>query len=281
MLRLASPAKINLFLRILRRRSDGYHELASLFQTIDLCDTLDYSFSHEDRLTCTDTSIPTDRNNLVLKAVDLFRRKTNLDFGVNINLEKRIPVEAGLGGGSSNAATTLWALNQLCNRPAKLEQLIQWSGEIGSDIAFFLSQGTAYCTGRGEILRFLYPLQEKNLCIVKPPYGLSTPLVYRNLDALNLPQRNPETTLSEFIEGQFPCFNDLEIPAFAMMPELASLHSRLKSAGFSEVLMSGSGSAIFCLGEGDLSNFTDVACFQASFINRTNHDWYGLKPKIF
>lgn len=279
MLKLSSPAKINLFLRILRRRSDGYHELASLFQAVDLCDSLYYSFSKEDQLTCTDSTIPTDRNNLILKAADLFRRKTNLDFKVAIHLEKRIPIQAGLGGGSSNAATTLWALNELSGRPATLEQLMHWSGEIGSDITFFLSQGTAYCTGRGEILRPLPALKKQSLHIIKPAEGLSTPEVYRRLNASSLQQRDPVVVLADFIDGHFNCFNDLEIPAFAIMPKLAQLQSELKSAGFSVVLMSGSGSAFFCLGEGDQkgkweSTISDVQHFQASFINRLPNAWY-------
>lgn len=276
-MKLESPAKINLFLRILRRRPDGYHELASLFQAIDLCDTLHYSFSDEDQLTCTDASIPTDNSNLVLKAVNLFRRKTHLDFGVTIYLEKRIPVQAGLGGGSSNAATTLWALNELCARPATIEQLMQWSGEIGSDIAFFLSQGTAYCTGRGEILRFLPALQKKSVSIFKPKQGLSTPEVYRKLDVISLLQRNPEAILADFLAGHFNCFNDLEVPAFSIMPELAKLQLSLKTAGFSEVLMSGSGSAFFCLGEGQLPRLANTQYFSASFINRHPHVWYFEK----
>src|ERR1700733_15970617 len=113
MLTLLSPAKLNLFLRIVRRRPDGYHDLASLFQTVSLADTLHFSLSERDQLTCTDPALLTDHTNLVLKAVDLFRKKTGLSFGLKIHLEKHIPYQSGLGGGSSNAATTLWALNQL------------------------------------------------------------------------------------------------------------------------------------------------------------------------
>src|SRR5262249_13981075 len=108
MLTLLSPAKINLFLRILGKRPDGYHELASLFQAIDLADTIHFSLSDADHLTCTDPAIPVDRSNLIWKSVNLFRRKTGLNFHLKIHLEKKIPHQAGLGGGSSNAATTLW-----------------------------------------------------------------------------------------------------------------------------------------------------------------------------
>lgn len=274
-MKLLSPAKINLFLRILRRRPDGYHELASLFQAIDLCDTLHFSFSNADQLTCTDGSIPTDKSNLVLKAVDLFRLKTHLDFRVNVHLEKTIPAQAGLGGGSSNAATTLWALNETCGRPATIDQLMQWSGEIGSDITFFLSQGTAYCTGRGEHLHQLPSLPKKIVHILKPQKGLSTPEVYKNLDIGTLKQREPEKALEGFFKGEFDCFNDLEGSAFSIMPELLDLKLNLQSAGFSHVLMSGSGSAFFCMGEGCLPELSNMLCFSASFMNRQVSHWYG------
>lgn len=157
MLTLISPAKVNLFLRVLGKRPDGYHELASLFQAIDLADTLHFTLSKHDHLTCTDPAIPLDNTNLIWKTVHLFRRKTNHQFPIHIHLEKNIPIQAGLGGGSSNAATTLWALNELLNTHIPSETLTAWAGEIGSDVPFFLSTGTAYCTGRGEIVKSLPP----------------------------------------------------------------------------------------------------------------------------
>lgn len=274
MITLASPAKINLFLRVIRRRPDGYHELASLFQAIDLCDTIHFELSSHDSLTCDDPSIPTDHSNLILKAADLFRRKTGLSTGVKIHLEKRIPVQAGLGGGSSNAATTLWALNELCGRPGSQEELIRWSGDIGSDITFFLSQGTAYCTGRGEILQPLQPLQKTSLTIAKPSFGLSTPQIYRSLDATSLQQRDPAAALSSFLNGNPVYFNDLEIPAFAVAPELAKLKTKLNACGFDQVLMSGSGSAFFCIGNGDLRELSETQFYPANFSNRSIDTWY-------
>lgn len=275
MLRLYSPAKVNLFLRIVKRRPDGYHELASLFQTIDLCDTLSFSFNSSDTLTCTDAAIPTDHNNLVWKAANLFRRKTGHAFGIKIHLEKNIPAQSGLGGGSSNAATTLWALNELRGRPATLAQLIEWSGEIGSDITFFLSNGSAYCTGRGEIMKFLDPLPPKTLYIIKPEEGLSTPSVYKNLCLDKLIPQDPLQTLHSFQTGAPHYYNDLEQPAFTMMPSLAILKQRLLEAGFETVLMSGSGSSFFCLGKGVLPPLPGFFVTKASFINRSDHDWYS------
>lgn len=274
MLTLVSPAKINLFLRIIRRRQDGYHELASLFQTIDLCDTIHFSLANCDVLTCNDSTTPTDHSNLIFKALSLFRRKTGLKINLSVHLEKRIPQQAGLGGGSSNAATTLWALNQLCDKPVMLNELVAWSAEIGSDIPFFLSEGTAYCTGRGEIFRQVKPLAKTSLYIAKPSQGLSTPQVYGKLDLSCLLQRDPEAALAAFFTGCPVYFNDLETPAFAVLPELTILKSHLQSLGFSEVMMSGSGSAFFCLGNGVPESLPGVAFYHANFINRSTDSWY-------
>ena len=276
MLTLASPAKINLFLRVLHRREDGFHELASLFQTVDLCDTLHFrlTHSHHDHLTCTDTTLPTDHNNLIIKAADLFRRKTGIKHGLEVYLEKRIPQQAGLGGGSSNAATTLWAFNHLCGKPASDAQLAEWAAEIGSDIAFFLSEGTAYCTGRGEQLQSLPPLPPTYLWIVMPPKGLSTPQIYGKLNSAQLPQRDPQAALNSFMTPHPVYFNDLEIPAFEVMPELLGLKANLYDSGFKTVLMSGSGSSFFCIGDGVIPRQPGYLACSAQFINRKPNHWY-------
>jgi len=272
MLTLNSPAKVNLFLRIIKKRPDGYHELASLMQTISLCDTIKFSLSDRDHLTCTDLSLPTDGSNLILKAADLFRRKTGCEFGLKAHLDKRIPHQAGLGGGSSNAATTLWALNKLCKQNASDQQLAAWAGEIGSDISFFLSQGTAYCTGRGEVLRPLHPIPAKELWVVKPFQGLSTPEVYRNLDVAKLSARDPEILLKDIMNGQASYFNDLEEPAFRLMPSLAALKSSLTQAGF-QAVMSGSGSAFFCFGK-NAPQVPQAFTAKARFLNRPSDSWF-------
>lgn len=274
MLTLISPAKINLFLRILRRRPDGYHDLASLFQAISLHDTIHYTLSEQDELICNHPGIPTDSSNLVLKAAHLFRRKTGLQFGLKVHLEKRIPHEAGLGGGSSNAATTLWALNQLHSQPASLDELIAWSGEIGSDITFFLSQGTAYCTGRGEILHSLDPLPSQKLWIAKPAEGLSTPAVFKALDLAVLPQRDPVSVLNGFYQDNPDYFNDLEATAFQLKPILHTVKIKLMDAGFENVTMTGSGTSFFCLGSSQPPQIDGVHLYSADFINRRPNLWY-------
>lgn len=274
-LTLASPAKINLFLRVMNRRPDGYHNLCSLFQAIDLVDILHFSLSDSNLFTINSDVIPADHNNLVVKAVETFRAATGLRTPVNIHLDKRIPVQAGLGGGSSNAATTLWALNELHGRPATIQQLMRWGGKIGSDVAFFLSEGTAYCTGRGEIITPMSPLAPQSFWILKPKEGLSTPEVYKKLAIDLLPDRNPKASLKAWVGGKRVLYNDLEQAAFAVMPMLAALKTKLFSYGFTDIIMSGSGSALACFGDGDLPLIPGVDLFPVKFTNRAADGWYA------
>lgn len=278
-LTLCSPAKLNLFLRVLRKRQDGFHDIASLFQSIDLCDSLTFNIAEQDKLTCDDPSIPTDRSNLVWKAVDLFRKKTNLNTPFHIDIAKKIPAQAGLGGGSSNAATTLWAINELLGKPATTTELMEWSKEIGSDITFFFSTGTAYCTGRGEKISPLPPLPPKQLLIVKPPQGLSTPAVYQNFSIDKASKISPEDLLRQCISGKESYINDLEQPAFKLMPDLLQLKERLSSLGFDTVTMTGSGTSFFCSGQGSLPLGNNLQTFSSCFLQRDENDWYHIMKK--
>ena len=172
-----SPSKLNLFFLIIDKRPDGYHQISSLLQAIDLGDTLHIDLAADDEMRCSDARLPTDRRNLVIKARDLFRAKLaekreKSDFCAHIFLDKKVPMEAGLGGGSSNAATTLWALNHLLKSPFTDDELAQMGSEIGSDIPFFFSSGSALCSGRGEIVRppgFIVPKEQ--VTIVKPDFA--------------------------------------------------------------------------------------------------------------
>ena len=274
MITFRSPAKINLFLRILRKRPDGFHELASLFQTVDLFDYLHVKLGSKDRLTCDNPKIPLDSSNLILKAADAFRSKTGISSGVEVHLEKNIPMEAGLGGGSSNAATLLWAFNQLTDCPLNETELRLLAGAIGSDTAFFLSQGTAYCTGRGEQIQLLDSVTPFAVTLVKPPIGLSTPLVYKNLQIDTLIVRDPQESLELFQSGRPVFYNDLEGTALMLRPELDRLKSLLVSAGFGTVLLSGSGTSFFCLGEGQKIQLPDHFFFSGASVNRLQGSWY-------
>jgi 4-diphosphocytidyl-2-C-methyl-D-erythritol kinase len=276
MLHLFSPAKINLFLRIVSKRADGYHDLSSVLQTISLGDTLTIKLHKEDELTCTDPLLPTDASNLILKTTKLFRCKTGFQQGFKIHLIKRIPTQAGLGGGSSNAATTLWACNELAHAQVPLNTLKQWGAEIGSDVPFFFSQGTAYCTSRGELVHHLPASTKRSLWIVKPQSSLSTPEVFRRLNFMDTnPLKLVQHDLDAFLSGSLPSFNDLEKPAFEMKPELKQLKTVLLENGFEVALMSGAGSAFFCMGQGKLPQQLDLTLFPVHYINRSLSSWYS------
>ena len=279
-LTLFSPAKINLFLRIIKKRDDGFHELASLFQAIDLGDELSFeklASGEADVLECSTEGMPLDASNLVLRAVSLLRDKCGADKvpGFRVLLEKQTPMQAGLGGGSSNAATALYGVNELCGNPASQAQLIEWSGALGSDITFFLGPtGSAFCTGRGEVLEPIAALPStfKHVFVIKPYRGLSTPLVFKTLAASEYATLrtdvDPRVLLKSFGDASRSApltdyVNDLEPPAFVCEPVLAEIKTKLLDKyGFHAAMMSGSGTSLFAVATGDE---VDAAAFPAAF----------------
>lgn len=252
MITYKSPAKINLFLRVLGKRKDGYHEISSLFQAINLFDTLKFTHAKQDVFTCNDPKLPTDESNLVLKALRLFRVKSGRAFPLEIHLEKHIFSEAGLGGGSSNAATTLFALNQMIGNPYSESTLAEWGSELGSDVPFFFSTGAALCEGRGEKVVPVHDLPQMTFSLSKPAFGLSTPDVYRALDLNKLSQEDPRKILESFSAGKPHFINDLESAAFKLKPELAEYKKSLLKDCNGDALMSGSGSCFFSTGTSNL-----------------------------
>lgn len=223
------------------RRSDGYHEIASLFQAINYGDQLTLSLSQTDHFFCADPRVPSD---LIFKAVELYRAKTGLRDRISIYLEKHIPLEAGMGGGSSNVATTLWGINALHGYPISEGELQAWSGEIGSDCPFFFSCGTAYCTGRGEKVKPLPPLEGLSpFSVLKPSEGLSTQAIYHALRLDQCSKEDPEELLEAFIKGKARWVNDLEEPAFRLLPKLKELKQEWLQG--KEGMMTGSGTALF------------------------------------
>ncbi|KAK9122608.1 hypothetical protein Sjap_012210 [Stephania japonica] len=289
-LTLFSPCKINVFLRITNRREDGFHDLASLFHVISLGDKIKFSLSPsktKDRLSINLPGVPVDERNLVIKALNLYRKKTGTDNFFWIHLDKRVPTGAGLGGGSSNAATALWAANQFSGCLASEKDLQEWSGEIGSDIPFFFSHGAAYCTGRGEIVRDLPPPipLEMPMVLIKPRQACPTGERLRldqtsKIDPLVLLENITENGISQDV-----CVNDLELPAFEVLPSLKRLKQRILAAGrglYDAVLMSGSGSTIVGIGSPDPPQFIyddeaykDVFLSEANFLTRRENEWYA------
>ncbi len=270
-LTLFSPAKLNLFLRVLSKRRDGYHEIASLMQAVSLFDVLHIRLSDKDRVTTTHLDLPSDRSNLAYQALDCFRKETKLRFPVEIHIEKNIPLGGGFGGGSSNVATTLWALNLLCGTLFSQTSLQQWAGMISSDAPFFFSSGTAYATGRGEKIKNLPPSEKKHLYLAILDRGVSTSMVYRQC-------RPPYCgSVSRMIDQIAPpeYTNDLEAPAFALWKDLALIKKSLLRLGFETVSMTGSGSSFFCLGCVDQPpNLPNIRFVPVSFLSKADNEWY-------
>lgn len=189
---------------------------------------------NEDSLECDTPGVPTDSSNLIIKALNTFRNRTATTKFFKIRLVKQVPHEAGLGGGSANAATALWAANVLCDKPCTTEELAEFGAEFGSDVSFFLSNGTAYCTGRGEIMEEIPRLRPQTLYVIKPSQGLSTADVFNELDLAECSDRDPRDLLRKMEQGViFADFvNDLEAPSFRLLPKLAELKEALYEAGF-------------------------------------------------
>ena len=245
---LESPAKLNLFLRILNKREDGYHDIASLFVKIKLCDYLSIQISDKDQFICDIPNLLIS-DNLVIKARDLFRKETGIVIPLAIRLTKRIPIGAGLGGGSSNAATTLLGLNQLFKSPLDQEKLRDMGSAIGSDVSFFFTKKPTFCTGRGEILNSVDLDVARPLWIAKPQnLSLSTAKVYQNCKPNEASSEDPRRILQSFLEKDPIYVNDLEPAAFRLLPQLASIKQKIQSLGFQSVTMTGSGTSFFCFG---------------------------------
>ncbi|KAK4780111.1 hypothetical protein SAY87_016217 [Trapa incisa] len=291
-LTLFSPCKVNVFLRITGKRGDGYHDLASLFHVISLGDTIKFSLSPsktKDRLSTNVSGVPLDDRNLIIKALNLYRKKTESDNFFWIHLDKKVPTGAGLGGGSSNAATALWAANQFSGGLATEKELQEWSSEIGSDIPFFFSHGAAFCTGRGEVVQDIPPPIPLDLpmVLIKPPQACSTAEVYRRLRLDQTSKIDPLILLDKLSSNgisQDICVNDLEPPAFEVLPSLKKLKKRVTAAGrgvYDAVFMSGSGSTIVGIGSPDPPQFVydedeyqDVFLSEANFMTRESNKWY-------
>lgn len=269
-LKFFSPAKLNLFFRVLGKCDDGYHEIATLMQAISLCDILYFELAEKDCITSTHPNLPCDERNLVYQALQLFRKKTGLLFPVKIHIEKRIPIEGGFGGGSSNLATTLWALNTITRRIVQEETLREWAGNFSCDAPFFFSSGTAYCTGRGEKIKSLSPLCKRNLYLAKSSKGMSTPEVYRHCRPHACSSEDPLKLLAS------PKYvNDLEVSAFQLCPSLLRLKEDLLDLGFETAVMTGSGSGFFCFGKVKNPQLSGVQFLRTSFFSRIENSWYN------
>jgi 4-diphosphocytidyl-2-C-methyl-D-erythritol kinase len=255
-----SPCKVNLLLNILGKRPDGFHELETVMHPIQFCDQLVFSRGGQGiQLTCSDPALPTDARNLVHRAAASFLQAAGLTDGVLIHLEKKIPLAAGLGGGSGNAATTLMGLNELFDGPLKAEQLPALAAALGSDIPFFLQAKPALAIGRGEKIIACEPfpaLRGAFFFLIHPGFGISTAWAYQNLArfpvALNGQPGRAQKLIKLLEAGDLAAaskefYNSLEAPALEKYPLLILFQEFLRANGAAATLMSGSGSTTFAI----------------------------------
>jgi len=245
-MQILAPAKINLSLRPLNRRPDGFHEIETLISPISLADKID--IERQSRwidFSCDDPTVPSGDENLVVRVAKAFFEKTKISGGVGIKLHKKIPHGAGLGGGSSDAAATLRALNQLFKTKLSREELANLGSNIGSDVSFFLFESAAVCKGRGEIVEPTKLKKKLSILLLKPGFSVSSAWAYsRWQDSKEIPGISYQP---QNFDGQ-NFLNDLERPVFEKFVFLAQLKAwLLNQAEVGAAVMSGSGSTVFTL----------------------------------
>ena len=257
-----SPCKVNLILNILGKRADGFHELETVMQPVNLCDEMTFERTAVGlQLTCSHPELPTDSKNLVHRAATSFLAAAKISDGVKIHLQKNLPLAGGIGGGSANAAVAFTALNELFGSPLPLAKLHELAAALGSDVPFFLYDQPALATGRGEKVQTLehFPaLRGKAFFLVHPGFGISTPWSYQNLarfpEALNGKAGRAAALVTKLQAGDLPVaagdfYNSLEAQAFDKFPVLELYKEFLRENGALLALMSGSGSTTFAIAE--------------------------------
>ncbi len=283
-----SPAKINLLLNILGRQSNGFHALESLMLPLPLCDELTFEDDCQKpgiELIVPDSKLTPGPENLIHRAAVAFEKATDIAQHLRIRVQKRIPMEAGLGGGSSNAAITLRTLNEIYGHPLSAETLHSLAKELGSDVPFFLHDQPMLAAGRGEKLQpveKLGALEGKALLLIKPPFGVSTAWAYENLcrfpthlngkpgRAKELAQALIDSDLSQ-VSHLF--YNSLEAPVLAKYPLLELMQDCLRQKGARATLMSGSGSTTFALFEDSAEAILAKKALEQAF---GSHHWIEI-----
>jgi len=273
-----SPCKINLLLNILGKRPDGFHELETVMQPVNLCDQLGFTRQGNGiELTCSEPTLPVDSSNLVHRAATAFLQTAQITDGVRIHLEKRIPLAAGLGGGSGNAAITLLSLNEIFGQPLTQIQLAGLAATLGSDIPFFLQTQPALATGRGEKitpLGFFPALRGTAVLLIHPGFGISTAWTYQQLPrfpaALNGQPGRAAGLISllqttDLATASAAFYNSLEAPVLQKYPLLALFQEFLRDQGAAATLMSGSGSTTFALLPGESATAELAEKFKRQF----------------
>ncbi len=249
-----SLAKINLFLKVTGKRPNGYHEIISIFQKISLLDTITFKLNGSSKISlqCDHPNVPVDGSNLIVKAAEALRKFTQCGYGADITLKKNIPVAAGLGGGSSNSATTLVALNELWGLDLSTRELEEMAFKLGADVPFFLNSSLALVEGAGERVTPLAPRKSIPILLVNPGFAISAKDAYQKSNFNFNPVEPRESVLNDMESGE-PAriakhlMNDLQPWALKTYPELKTLKNKMESLKPAPlgVLMSGSGPTLF------------------------------------
>ncbi len=261
---IKSPAKINIGLNVIKKRDDGFHDIETIFYPINLFDELTFEKSNAFQFTSNNTDLEHDKNNLIIKAKDLLESYTGKKLKTKISLDKHIPVGAGLGGGSSNCATTLLSLNELFNLKIEIDDLKKLALQLGSDVPFFLNPKPSLASSRGEILKVIELKINFPILIVNPGIHISTKWAFDNLkivtqqfsiDKLFFESYFSFETLKEKVT------NDFENIVFNHYPEIANLKSKMFELGAIFSLMTGTGSTVF----GIFKNINDAVKAKSKF----------------
>lgn len=254
-IKVSCPAKINLSLDVTGKRSDGYHELKMIMQTVDICDYITVTLTEEREIKIVSDSenVPLGEDNIVYKAAKLFFEELGKPFGAEIEIKKNIPIGAGMAGGSTDAAGTFKALNELFDNPFSMEELEKMGKKIGADVPFCIRGGCCLCEGIGEILTPLPEMKGVYLAVAKPEFSVSTPWVYKNLK-LDENSVHPQTDkLIKALEtGKYEDFarysgNTLEAVTAGEHPEIEEFKKVMTDSGAFFSMMTGSGPTVFGL----------------------------------
>ncbi|WP_413486126.1 4-(cytidine 5'-diphospho)-2-C-methyl-D-erythritol kinase [Brochothrix thermosphacta] len=249
-----ATAKLNLALDILGKRDDGYHELETVMAMVDLADYLDFSLRLDGniKLESSSNAVPEDGRNLIVKAGLLLQRRFQVTKGATIKLDKKIPISAGMAGGSSDAAATLHGLNQLWELNLSLDELAEIGAEIGSDVSFCVYGGVAMCNGRGEKITPLPSLPPCWVVLAKPAISVSTRDVFSHLEVNDIQHQHSEKMLAAIASGDYyqmveALGNDLEDYSLEKYAEISYLKKQFEAFGADAVLMSGTGPTVFAI----------------------------------